>query len=376
MLAFLPKIDSAFAIENPLSIKNNKMGVHILFTSELSKASSIVNANGGDWGYVTIPIQSGDKDLEKWQKFMDDSKKLHVTPIIRLATEGDYFDTSVWRKPTKEDILDFVNFLNSLEWPVKNKYIIVFNEVNRADEWEGNPDPNEYSIILNYAVDAFKSLDNDFFIISAGLDNAAENIPGKSMNEYDFLIQMESSSPGIFGRIDGLGSHSYPNPGFSVPPWIGTKKSISSFKYEMNLVYQFSDKVLPVFITETGWSREKVPENQISSYFTYAFEKVWSDHNVVAITPFLLQAGQGPFFQFSLLNEDGTYNEVSKSLTKIPKNKGEPTINVNHASYLSQYKDNVSIKTFPKENQYESLSIERVNAITPLLRWLLRLEFQ
>ena len=110
----------SFAIENPLSSPNNKIGVHILFASEINKAAELVNSNGGDWGYVVIPIQSGDRDLEKWQKFMNDARKLHVIPIIRLATEGDYFNTSVWRKPSEEDVLDFANFLNSLEWPVKN----------------------------------------------------------------------------------------------------------------------------------------------------------------------------------------------------------------------------------------------------------------
>ena len=56
----------SFAIENPLMMKNNKIGVHILFTPEINSASNLINSNGGDWGYVTIPIQAGDKDLEKW----------------------------------------------------------------------------------------------------------------------------------------------------------------------------------------------------------------------------------------------------------------------------------------------------------------------
>src|SRR5260370_15057649 len=97
----------AFAIENPLSRTNNKIGIHILFPSELQEAARLVNANGGDWGYVTIPIQAGDKNLVKWQSFMDQAKLLHVIPIIRLATEGDYFNTAVWRKTKDEDIVDF-----------------------------------------------------------------------------------------------------------------------------------------------------------------------------------------------------------------------------------------------------------------------------
>src|SRR5581483_2883827 len=96
---FLATVSPAFAIEDPFSHPNNKIGIHILFPSELSNAAKLVNSNGGQWGYVLIPVQSGDKDLQKWQKFMDDCKTLHLIPIIRLATEGDYFNTTVWRKP-------------------------------------------------------------------------------------------------------------------------------------------------------------------------------------------------------------------------------------------------------------------------------------
>src|SRR5688572_16737141 len=109
------------AIVNPLEQPNNKIGIHILFHDELEEAAKLVNANGGDWGYVTIPIQSGDKDILKWQKFMDECRRLHLIPLVRLATEGDYYNTKVWRKPDEEDILDFANFLNSLYWPTKNR---------------------------------------------------------------------------------------------------------------------------------------------------------------------------------------------------------------------------------------------------------------
>ena len=363
---------NAYAIVDPFATANNKFGVHILFTTELSDAGRLVNSSGGDFGYVTIPIQAGDKDLEKWQKFMDEARERHIIPIIRIATENHYFDTKVWRKPEKADVLDFANFLNSLEWPVKNRYIVVFNEVNRGDEWEGSPNPEEYAEILRYAAEIFKSLNSDFFIISSGLDNASAN-SDTSLNQYNFMIQMEKQVPGIFSQIDGLGSHSYPNPAFSIAPWIITDKSISSFKFEKNLAFELSGKNLPVFITETGWSRERVSEGQIAAYFSSAFESVWSDENVIAVTPFLLHAGAGPFLQFSILGKSGDYNEISKKLQKITKTKGKPTINIDVSSNLSLNKINVPFKYFPQKAQYVNSPIERVKAITPLLKWLLKL---
>lgn len=363
-----------FAIEDPLSLPNNKIGVHVLFPQELDIAAKLVN-NNGDWGYVVIPIQAGDRDLEKWQKFMTEAKKLHIIPIIRLATEGDYFNTSVWRKPTYGDVLDFANFLNSLVWPAKNRYIIVFNEVNRGDEWGGTPSPEEYAGILAYSIDVFKSLSEDFFIISAGLDNGASDVQNKALDQYNYMVQMNKALSGVFEKIDGLGSHSYPNPAFAVPPWSETSKSISSYKFEENLVFNLSGRTLPIFITETGWSAKMVSDELSASYFKYAFKNVWSDKNIVVVAPFLLQAGPGPFFEFSLLKEDGSYNAVSSTLAKLQKIKGQPTLNSTELSYLSQASDKISFKTFPKNPQYDESPDERVAIVMPFLKWLLKLSF-
>lgn len=363
----------SFAIEDPLSLPNNKFGVHILFPEEINEAAKLVNSSGGDWGYVIIPIQAGDRDLEKWQKFMNDAGRLHVIPIIRLATEGNYFNTIVWGKPTEEDVLDFANFLNSLVWPVKNKYIVVFNEVNRSDEWEGNLNPKEYAEILRYASEVFKSLSPDFFIISSGLDNAAPNIFGKYMNEYDYMVTMNDAVPAIFGLIDGLGSHSYPNPGFRQMPYTLTSQSIYSFNFERNLAYRLSGKNLPVFITETGWSKEALSESQIGQYFKYAFQYVWIDKDIVVVTPFLLEAGTWPFSQFSLINGNGRTSEIFLALQEIPKTKGKPTINYGMSLFSDFAPKNLPIKTFPNKIQYNALPLEKTDAVENFFKWLLKL---
>lgn len=373
LFVFLTNMGVSFAIEDPLSLPNNKFGVHILFPEELNEAAKLVNSSGGDWGYVTIPIQAGDKNLVKWQKFMNSAKQNHLIPIVRLSTEGDHFDTKVWRKSIREDVLDFGNFLNSLDWPVKNRYIVIFNEVNRSDEWEGNLNPQEYAEILKYATETFKSLNPDFFIISSGLDNAAPNLFGKYMNEYDYMASMNIAVPGIFGLIDGLGSHAYPNPGFRQMPYILTSQSIYSFNFEKNLAFRLGNKNLPVFITETGWSKDVLTEDQIAANFRYAFEYVWSNHDIVAVTPFLLQAGTKPFSQFSLINEGGEYSKIFLALQAIPKTKGNPTVNygVHVSSDLSS--QNLPLKTFPKKNQYKSFPLEKTNAIQDFFKWLLKL---
>lgn len=363
------------AIADPLSTANNKFGVHILFTSELEQAAHFVNSNGGDWGYVTIPIQATDKNIDKWQKFMDDAKKYHVIPIIRIASENYFFDTKVWRKPEDFDILDFANFLNSLSWPTENKYIVVFNEVNRSDEWQGSTSPQEYAQILNYTIDAFKSLDNDFFIISAGLDNASANVSESSINQYDFMREMDNEVPGIFGKIDGLASHSYPNPGFSQPPWVKTAKSISSFKFEKDLAENLGGKKLSVFITETGWSKDAVSGSLIETYIKEAFKTIWSDEYIVAVTPFLLNAGAGPFAKFSLLDPNGRHSSSYLAIREILKVKGMPILNADKEDKLSfSVSENLPLKAFKNENQYDdtSVSMGKAKIATQFLKWFFK----
>lgn len=319
-------VKPALAVENPLSKPNNKVGIHILFQQELQEAATLVNSSGGEWGYVVIPIQAGDRDLIKWQLFMDDARKHHLIPIVRLATEGDYFNTKVWRKPQPSDILDFANFLDSLNWPVKNRYIIVFNEVNRGDEWGGTPNPAEYADLLSYAVTAFKSVNQDFFLISSGMDNAAATIPGQAINQYDYIRMMNEQVPNIFSQVDGLSSHSYPNPGFSSPPTSSSPMSISSYKYEQALAQSLSGKKLPIFITETGWSSAAVPDDLRAEYYKKAFETAWADDSIVTVSPFLLKAGGGPFTVFSFLKEDGTPSKQYEAVKNLPKIKGTPSV--------------------------------------------------
>jgi hypothetical protein len=367
-------VSHSLAIEDLLSLPNNKIGIHILFPQEINQAASLINSNGGDWGYVTIPIQASDKDLVKWQKFMDDAKKLHVVPIVRLATEGDYFNSVAWRKPTEHDVLDFANFLNSLNWPVRNKYVIVFNEVNRGDEWGGEVDPAGYANLLSFAVKTFKFLNSDFFIISGGLDNAAPNLEGKYMNEYRYMAAMNDAVPGIFDMIDGLGSHSYPNPGFKQMPTVLTSQSINSFFYEKNLAESLGNKNLPVFITETGWTKNALSEGQIGKCFEDALKNVWSDKDVAVVTPFLLQAGTEPFSQFSMLDANGKTGQIFATYQQIAKTRGEPTVSTQSANLsLGSVLSSLPVRTFPKKYQYENLPLGKTTAALGFFRWLLKL---
>lgn len=310
-------VPSARAIYDPLSAPNNKVGVHILSPDELGEAAKLVNNNNieASWGYVTVPIQTTDRDREKWTRFMVKARELQVIPIIRIATN---LDGRNWLEPNSNDLTDFANFLNDLPWPVKNRYVIIFNEVNRADEFGGSISPERYTDILNNAIDIFKSRSDQFFILPAGLDNAAPNAKGYIATPL-YLSRMYAYNKEIFNKIDGWTSHAYPNPGFRGKPFESGINKINSFKTDLQLLKKFTSKKLPVFITEAGWSNLSVRPSIIGEYYDHAFNNAWADPSIVTVTPFLLRAGTYPFNQFSLLNNDGKPTPAYLSIQKYAK---------------------------------------------------------
>ena len=364
------KLNIAHATYDPLSTPNNKFGIHILFPAELSDAAPLANSTGGDWGYVTIPIQASDRDVDKWQKFMDDCARRHLIPLIRLATTGDYFNKSSWSEPSDYDVLDFANFLNSLNWPTKNRYVIIFNEPNRGDEWGGTPNPTAYAQILDYSTQVFKQINPNFFVIAAGLDNAAANVSGQSINEFDFMQQMDSAVPGIFTKIDGFSSHSYPNPGFAAAP-SNNSIGIDSFNYQNNLIQQLTGKRLPVFITETGWSSDKVTDQKQVNYYSDAFLNYWNDPDVIAVTPFILRAGVGPFGQFTFL-KNGTTTPVYDAYKNMQKVKGQPQVDYVPSPTPAQQKSFLPIIKFNLKYPIESVSKEINKSSKAFFKWLLK----
>ncbi len=298
---FLTHVSPVMAIYDPLSLPNNRIGVHILSPDEIEPAAKLINHDRkGAWGYVTVPIQTTDRNRAKWTAFMKKCTELQIIPLIRVAT---LVQGSHWEKPGDNDLIDFANFLNDLPWPIENRYIILFNEVNRADEFGGAVSPEDYADILNNAIDIFKSRSDKFFILPSAMDNAAPN--GGNFMRWDvYLSRMFTHRPEVFEKIDGWNSHAYGNPAFSASPALSGYNKADSFKSDLKFLNQFTKRKLPVFITEAGWSRQSLDDRTIATFYNHAFYNIWNNDQVVAVTPFLLFAGTEPFSYFSLLNKD------------------------------------------------------------------------
>ena len=296
-ILFLSFPVSVFAISDPISVPNNKFGIHITGENDLDSAYKLVNSNGGDWGYVTFVITEGERDHDRWQKTFDAMRRFHIIPIVRLATKAK---GPVWEKPQEAEINNWIAFLNSLNWVIQNRYVIIGNEPNLDGEWGGKANAAEYAAYLETFSQKLKSTSSDFFVLPAGL--------APEPTEFKYLRQMIKARPQVFDNIDGWTSHPYPT------------ASIDLYKEELRII----NKDLPVFITETGWSNKNLSENEIGKKLTYAFQNVWNDKRVVAVTPFILNYPQEPFGIFSWTKSDGNVYSFYETVKNLPKVKGEP----------------------------------------------------
>ena len=218
LIAFLLLTSYFITPVNALDVSrpNNKFGIHLATPSkeELESAAKLVNTHGGSWGYVTVVIQDNDRNKVKWQEAFDHMRDLRLIPVVRLATSpvGSY-----WAKPTEKEIENWVRFLNSLRWVTKDRYVVLFNEPNHSQEWGGELNPEEYAKISYEYAKALKSSNSEYFIMLAGLDLAAAS-NGVDLDAYNFISRMYTEKKELKDVVDGLSSHSYPNPGFSGSP--------------------------------------------------------------------------------------------------------------------------------------------------------------
>lgn len=319
---------SAQAAYDPVSVPNNPYGIHIVDISDLEDAASLVNSQGGDWGYITLVIQKGDRDTFKWQRVFDKMRRLHLIPIVRVATVPN---GNIWEKPSQDEIDGWVGFFNSLNWVVKNRYIIIANEPNHAKEWGGIVNPEEYSDYLSIFSQKLKSASNDYFVMPAGFDASAPN-SRQTMDEANFVRRMVQKNPNVFANIDGWASHSYPNPAFAGSDNGFGKGTVRTYQWELEFLRLLGiNKNLPVFITETGWVHSKNETRsrnfdpvQIGPKFEAAFKNAWNDKRVIAVTPFILNYQDSLFDNFSWKKKDGSFYEFYYYVKNLPKTGGAP----------------------------------------------------
>jgi len=287
----------------------NIFGLHLTQPSDITSAAAIINSSGGDWGWVTIVIRLDQLDRPTWQDFFDHCRRLHLIPVIRLATR--IRSDGSWDRPQLSDIDSLANFLHSLNWPIQIRYILPFNETNHGSEWGGEADVKNFADTIIYTYQKFKSFDQNYFILSSPLDLAAPEKPPLFKSAPNVYREIYLYRPEFFQSFDGLASHSYPNHGFVGTPTDTGQHSIRGYSWELDYLKNLGiNRSLPVFITETGWPHREgqSPDNrfytaQTSADFFSEALKIWQqDPRITAVTPFIYNYSQPPFDHFSWLD--------------------------------------------------------------------------
>ena len=315
---------------SPILASGNIFGLHLSQTEDIHSAAKIINSQNGDWGWVTIVIQTNQFNQNMWQEFFDNCRKYHIIPIIRITTIGDGDN---WKIPSYSDIDHIVSFLNSLNWPTKQQHVILFNEINHSSEWGGEVDVKSFVDKSSYAAKKFKDTNPNFFILSCPLDLVAPDQMPQYQSAENVYREIISLSPNYFDNIDGLASHSYPNNGYVGTPNDTGQHSIHGYQWELDLLKELGvNKNLPVFITETGWPHREGVENQNNYYtakttsnFLIQALDIWSqDSRIQAVTPFTYNYSQKPFDHFSWLNSNGNLYPEYQKLVDLSKKQNEP----------------------------------------------------
>lgn len=315
---------------------NNKVGMYVQNSGDqISAASGLINSNGGDWGYVLLTMNLNDRGGGTWQNLFDAAANSHVIPVIQLFNAGS----------CNADDMDFdglAEMLNGLKWPSAHRYISIFNEVNAGDYWCGNASGESYAKALDKAIRAFKDKSSDFFIMPAAFNSSARtgavsNEKAAYIGEDLFLSQMNSAVPGIFTKIDGWASHSYPQPNFSGAIY-GGRDSIINYNWELGLLRNLGVGTLPVFITETGWLHREGQEScgqysqggllsadAVAARYQDAYTNYWlRDSKVVAVMPFIWASNDACAAGFAWQKPDGSLYPQGEMLKGIPKTAGSP----------------------------------------------------
>lgn len=301
--------------------RENFFGIHLLLHSgddvaqQLDWAKHLV----GEGGYVkqlTDPISVGNAEpAAHVATFLEGAYERNLTPLLRITMP--FADEGYWTKPPTNDgeepasPADYSEIAAQIRGyfealpidPEAPLYVEVLNEVNLRFEWNNElPNPIHYGYFLMAAYDALKSVENvDIQVVSAGLSPGS---PGGSVSIYNYIRVLFDRVPEAVGAFDYWGSHSYP--GNVAPDYnyhngrldpASRSWGIDSYVLELRQIAEYTDRDVPVMITETGYDLgnrvnpgfDTISEELRTGYTEEAFLSYWSQWSEVqSVIPFLL----------------------------------------------------------------------------------------
>lgn len=317
-------------------IPNNIVGLNIARLHQplyIWAASDLVNANGGDWGYLTVVWTMQDRDGPmaeyNFQLFLDRCFEFHVQPIVRVATtfEAKREPTvpgqravkpnpqgaeGTWMRPDWDEPRKWRDFFERGRWPTRHAWIVVGNEPNLGREWGGEVDAAGYARYLAHFLDVFADAPR-FDVVSGALDISNTTALPVMQDALEFLDQMAATVPGIFERLPAWASNPYSVPGQGP----GVRYTHLAYEAELDRI----GREMPVLITEAG-HLQTGDEQEIARFYAEAFRDWMADPKVVAATPLFWHPDRNDFWMFELdkrgafVHKSPTY-ELMRRLPRI-----------------------------------------------------------
>jgi Tol biopolymer transport system component len=244
--------------------------------------------------------------------------------------------TSLSHPPT--DLADLARFMRAIAARYRGQVAAyeIWNEPNLNYEWGyRQPDPAEYTAMLQVAYQAIKASDPTALVISGGLaPTGAGNLPDAWGGE-DFVRGMYQA--GAKGYFDALGLHLYTygrSPDETAPGTINFDQ-VADLRQVM---LAYDDAETPIWITELGWVLEThwalgdflgqgVDPNMQAAYLSRAYQKIETEWPFVeAAFLFNLDFSLAPWYPaaeqmrwFAILNPDRTPRPAFTALRNYTK---------------------------------------------------------
>jgi hypothetical protein len=320
-------------------IPNNIVGLNVARLHQpiyVWATSDVVNANGGDWGYITVVWTIEDREDRNadynFQQFLDRCFEHHVQPIVRVATKftrstkpgnsppGSQGADGSWSRPDWDEPKRWLDFFERANWPSRHAWIIVSNEPNLGREWGGEVDAAGYATYLAHFLDVFQGAPR-YDVVSGALDISNSSQLPIMQDALEFLDIMGETVPGIFERLSGWAS----NPYRVISGGPGARYTHLAYEAEFDRI----GREMPVLITEAG-HLETGDEQEIARFYAEAYRDWMADPKVVAATPLFWHPDRNDFWMFEI---DSKNRFVYKSptyelLRKLPRAAGSPEFRV------------------------------------------------
>jgi hypothetical protein len=332
----------------PPSNRNNIVGLNVARLMQplyIWAASDLVNANGGDWGYITVVWTIEDREARmaeyNLQLFLDRCYELHLQPIVRVATKFEAKKLPVvpgqtpvkpnqqgaegsWMRPDWDEPAKWRAFFETGRWPTRHAWIVVGNEPNLGREWGGEVDAASYAKYLAHFLDVFKGAPR-FDVVGGALDISNTTALPVMQDALEFLDGMSDAVPGIFERLPAWTS----NPYRVLNRGVSARFTHKAYEVELDHI----GREMPVLITEAG-HLDTGDDEEIAHFYEQAFRDWMADPKVIAATPLFWHPDRNDFWMFEL-DKKGAFVHKSPTyelMRRLPRVAGSPSYAVTLAN--------------------------------------------